>query len=101
MVFCRLFWHNMMIFLQNFGKHLFTWKMCEKRVKNGQKTAFYYIYLIFSKKGIDIRQKMCYIVIAHFIIFGISMPFLCLFNFRFTIAYTIARDFSINYCKER
>ena len=61
---------------------MFTWKMCEKWVKNGLKTDFYYIYLIFFKKSVDIRQKMCYIVIVHFIIFGISMPFLCLFDFR-------------------
>ena len=78
---------------------MFTWKMHEKWVKNGVISAFYYIYLIFFKKGVDIRQKMCYIVIAHFIIFGISMPFLCLFDFKgFTFAYIIARDFLINYC---
>ena len=64
---------------------MFTWKKHEKWVKNGLKTAFYYIYFNFFRKGVDIRQKMCYIVIAHFSYFGISMPFLCLFENRFDL----------------
>ena len=56
-------------------------------LKKMAKIDFLLYIFNFLAKGVDICQKICYIVIAKYIIFGILMPFL-LFN-----SCTTARNF--------